>query len=300
MNYENVNWDLAVQNSLADYEKIKNSQGSSGSNSVDLKRYFSIALENNQKSGIKEFRVLPLDPSGKWYEVVRFHNLKVGDKWVKLYDPAQEGRRSPLNDTYNILIKGSKEDKTLANNYRSREFYIMRGIERGKEHEGVKFWRFPLTKDGTGIMDKIIINMEYEKTRPNPMAPFFHPKEGYNLVIHTTKDPAKGYTKISQILFDTRSSGPISEDKSQMDAWLNDSTTWKDLYREKSVDYLEIVAQGFTPVWDKEASKFVAKSDYAMESDSQSTFYDMPTDISIQNTPESANTTPVDIDDLPF
>jgi hypothetical protein len=156
MDYKNIDWNQAVQNTLADYEKAKTVRQSSERKEVDLSKYFTLALPEKVNSGERIFRVLPLDQNGKWYEIGKFHNLKIGKNWSKLYDPAQDGEESPLNDMYKIYIAGDAEDKKIASSYKSREFYIVKGIERGKEHEGVKFWRFPKVNDGSGIMDKLI------------------------------------------------------------------------------------------------------------------------------------------------
>lgn len=259
MDFKNVDWNKAVQNSLADYEKSKSSATTTERKEVDLTKYFTLALADKEMSGMRTFRILPLDTEGKWYDIVKFHNLKIGKKYQKLYDPAQDGEESPLNDMYKLLMKGDAEDKKIANNYRSRDFYIVRGIERGKEHEGVKFWRFPKVNDGSGIMDKIQPMMKFLNDKNPGSGAFFNPVAGRDLVISVVRDQSKGYTKVAQIIFDE--AAPVSQDQTQFDAWLNDQMTWKDVYKKKPIEFLRIVAEGSEPVWDSEAKKFVAKID---------------------------------------
>jgi hypothetical protein len=306
MDFKNTDWNKAVQNTLADYEKAKTSATSKEKKEVDLSKYFTLSLQEGKNSGELVFRVMPLsiDENGipKWYDIAKFHNLKIGKKWTKLYDPEQDGEESPLNLMYRTLIKSTeKEDRTLANSYKSRDFYIVRGIERGKEHEGVKFWRFPKPSDGSGIMDKIAPMIKRLNEKNPGSGAFYNPNNtGRDLVINIVRDLSKGYTKVSQIMFDEPSA--LSEDQDTANNWLNDPLTWRELYKKKPLDYLEIVAQGGEPAWDSEAKKFVAKADdYQIptySAPSSSTAYQTPTDImasDIDSDPIS-----IDTEDLPF
>ncbi len=307
MDFKNIDWNKAVQNSLADYEKSKSSATTTERKEVDLTKYFTLALGEKENSGIRTIRILPLDTEGKWYDIVKFHNLKIGKRWNKLYDPAQDGEESPLNDMYKLLMKGDAEDKKIANNYRSRDFYIVRGIERGKEHEGVKFWRFPKVNDGSGIMDKIQPMMKFLNDKNPGSGAFFNPVAGRDLVISVVRDQSKGYTKVSQIIFDEP--GLVSQDATQMSEWLNNEMTWRDVYKKKSIEYLRIVAEGSEPVWDNESKQFVSKIDdmgtpaYAPSNANASAVtstpsYSQPVAESVPT--ELGEAITLDTDDLPF
>jgi hypothetical protein len=306
MDFKNTDWNKAVQNTLADYEKAKTSATFTERKEVDLRKYFTLALPESKNSGEMVFRIMPIsiDENGvpKWYETAKFHNLKIGKKWSKLYDPEQDGEESPLNVAYRSLMKsGEKEDKTLAISYKSRDFYIVRGIDRSKEHEGVKFWRFPKPNDGSGIMDKITPMIKRLNEKNPGSGAFYNPSAaGRDLVINVVRDLSKGYTKVSQIMFDEPSA--LSNDENLANEWLNDATTWRDLYKKKSLEYLEIVAQGGEPVWDGEAKKFVAKADdYQVQTysaPSQTTVYREPSDLMSGDINQNPIT--VDTEDLPF
>jgi hypothetical protein len=306
MDFKNTDWNKAVQNTLADYEKAKTSATSTERKEVDLRKYFTLALPDGKNSGELVFRIMPIsiDEDGvpRWYETAKFHNLKIGKKWTKLYDPEQDGEESPLNLMYRTLIKSTeKEDKTLANSYKSRDFYIVRGIERGKEHEGVKFWRFPKPNDGSGIMDKIAPMIKRLNEKNPGSGAFYNPNStGRDLVINIVRDLSKGYTKVSQIMFDEPNA--LSNDSNLVNEWLNDPLTWKELYKKKSLEYLEIVAQGGEPIWDSESKKFIAKADdYQIPTHaapSQSNTYKEPTDIMSNN--DDSEPISIDTEDLPF
>jgi hypothetical protein len=275
-----------------------------------LTKYFTIALDEGAQSGEKSVRILPnQDDPTKWYKVGYFHNLKIGKRWTKLYDPSQDGDASPLNEMYKFLLKAEdKEERRLANNYKSRQFFIVRVIERGKEHEGVKFWRFPAVQDGSGIMDKIAPLVK-------KYGAFWNPFEGFDITISMIRDKSKdskvGFTKVASIIPDRESK--LSEDENQAVEWLGDPMAWTDVFKKKSIEYLNIVAEGSEPLWDAEQKCFIAKVE-----DGVSTYTPTPAPKSVYEAPvamseedddssmtegPSAEEVPnakLKIDDLPF
>ncbi len=70
------------------------------------------------------------------------------------------------------------------------------------------------------------------------------------------------------LMVDTKQS-PISTDENQIQAWLNDPKDWRDMYRCKSYDYLKIIANDQTPVYDKDSHTFVPyqKTDESISKD---------------------------------
>jgi hypothetical protein len=302
MDYNKIDWNQAVQNTLADYEKAKTTKPNSERKEVDLSKYFTLTLPDKVNSGERIIRILPIDTNGKWYEIGKFHSLKIGKNWTKLYDPAQDGEESPLNDMYKILINGDKEDKTLANSYRSRDFYIIRCIERGKEHEGVKFWRFNKVNDGSGIMDKLVPLMKHlDNKKPGAGAIFRPDAEGRDITISLVRDVVKGFPKVAQIMLDDPS--PLSTNADDATAWLSNEMTWKTIYKKKPIEFLRIVAEGFEPAWDSESKKFVAKSDdmggtTTYVAPTKDTTYAEPTDMSAPE--DMGSPISLDTEDLPF
>jgi hypothetical protein len=310
IDYKKIDWSKAATDTLADYEKAKSkTTQTTQSSSVDLTKYFTIALDEGAQSGEKSVRILPnQDDPTKWYKVGYFHNLKIGKRWTKLYDPSQDGDASPLNEMYKFLLKAEdKEERRLANNYKSRQFFIVRVIERGKEHEGVKFWRFPAVQDGSGIMDKIAPLVK-------KYGAFWNPFEGFDITISMIRDKSKdskvGFTKVASIIPDRESK--LSEDENQAVEWLGDPMAWTDVFKKKSIEYLNIVAEGSEPIWDAEQKCFIAKVE-----DGVSTYTPTPTPKSVYEAPvamseedddssiteEPATETPnakLKIDDLPF
>ena len=242
---------------LAQYEKNKNA--TSGNNKISsedrLKRYFTTVLPKGSKGEERRIRILPTKDGSSPFTEVYFHEVQVDGKWVKLYDPKQEGKRSPLDEVREgLMMTGVESDKELARQYRSRKFYIVKVIDRDHEQDGVKFWRFKHNAKGDGILDKVF--------------PIFRNKgditdteKGRDLILSlalTKAGTGKEYTVINSII--PEDAGPLHADAAVAKTWVDDELTWSDVYSKKGEDYLEMVAKGEVPRWDVATSKWVSNS----------------------------------------
>jgi hypothetical protein len=241
---------------LAQYEKNKNAtSGNSNKMSSEdrMKRYFTTVLPKGSKGEERRIRILPTKDGSSPFVEVYFHEIQVDGKWVKLYDPKQEGKRSPLNEVNEALMgTGVETDREAARQYRSRKFYIVKVIDRDHESDGVKFWRFKHNHKGDGVIDKVF--------------PIFRNKgdvtdsqKGRDLILSLTLTKAgtgKEYTVINSVLNDDPS--PLHTDADVAKTWLEDELTWSDVYSKKGEDYLEMVARGEVPRWDTASSKWVS------------------------------------------
>ena len=243
---------------LAQYEKNKMAT-SGNANRVSqedrLKKYFTTLLPKGSKGEERRIRILPTKDGSSPFVEVFFHEVQVDGKWLKIYDPKQEGKRSPLHEVYEgLMMTGVEADKELARQYRSRKFYIVKVIDRDNEQDGVKFWRFKHNAKGDGNLDKIF--------------PIFRNKgditdtqKGRDLILSLTLTKAgtgKEYTQINSVIPDDMS--PLHEDSNVAKSWIDDELTWGDVYSKKSEDYLEMVAKGEVPRWDSVTNKWVSNS----------------------------------------
>ena len=242
---------------LAQYEK--NKQATSGnSNKVSqedrMKKYFTTLLPKGSKGEERRIRILPTKDGSSPFVEVYFHEVQVDGKWMKIYDPKQEGKRSPLNEVYEgLMMTGVEADRELARQYRSRKFYIVKVIDRDNEQDGPKFWRFKHNAKGDGVLDKIF--------------PIFRNKgdvtdisKGRDLILSlalTKAGTGKEYTTINSVI--PEDAGPLHEDEKVGQGWVNDELTWSDVYSKKGEDYLEMVAKGEVPVWDSNANKWTSR-----------------------------------------
>jgi len=244
---------------LAQYEKSKSGGNSQGTMTQEerMKKYFACILKDNESSGQRRVRILPTADGSSPFVEVWYHEIQVGGKWQKFYDPGKnDNERSPLNEVYEELMSTGKEsDKELAKQYKSRKFYIVKVVDRNAEEEGVKFWRFKHNYKNEGILDKIIPIWRQKGDVTDAT-------KGRDLIIELTKSKTgagKSYTNVSTIMYDDPS--PLHEDADTMKSWLADELTWNDVYSKKPVEYLEAIARGEVPRWDSDQGKYVYGDD---------------------------------------
>ena len=276
---------------LSQYEK--NTQPAASGNKMSsedrLKKYFTTILPKGSNSSQKRIRILPTTDGGSCFKEVDFHEIQVNGKWLKLYDPAQDGERSPLNEVRKSLEStGVESDKVLARNYRARKFYIVKVVDRDNESDGPKFWRFKHNYKGDGPLDKIIpiIRSKGDITDIN---------EGRDLILSLTLNKApngREYTTINSIIQEDKS--PLHTNPEIANEWINDEETWRDVYSVKPLEYLEMVAMGEVPVWDSESKKYVSNSE------SENEFGNTPTKLNATVEVEDPQVHSEVDDDLPF
>jgi hypothetical protein len=243
---------------LAQYEKNKQATSGNGSKVSQedrLKKYFTTVLPKGMKTIEKRIRILPTKDGSTPFVEVKFHEIKVDGKFLKLYDPAQEGKRSPLNEVKEGLeMTGIASDRELAKDYRSKKFYIVKIIDRENEQDGVKFWRFKNNVKGEGVLDKIIPIWRNKGDITDP-------EKGRDLILTLTLTKSgKGndYTIVSSVIPDDAS--PLHSDPEIIKEWVGDDLVWTDVYSKKPEEYLEMVAKGETPKWDSDSKKWISNS----------------------------------------
>lgn len=254
---------------LAQYEKnTQKTNKSSVSQEERMKKYFTTYLPKNTKSGQKTVRILPTSDGSSPFVEVWYHEVQVDGKWTKLYDPDKnDGDRSPLNEVYEELMSTGKDsDRELARQYRARKFYIVKVIDRENEQDGPKFWRFKDNYKQEGILDKIIPIWRNKGDITDT-------EKGRDLIVELTKAKTPSgieYTVVQTIMYDDPT--PLSEDSTQMSEWVNDETSWTDVYSKKPIEYLEAIARGETPVWSSDLGKYVYDDSDSQAQETKSVF----------------------------
>lgn len=261
---------------LAQYEKnTANFDGNRMTQEEKMKKYFACILQDHETQGQRRVRILPTKDGSSPFKEVWYHEIQVEGKWSKFYDPGKnDNERSPLNEVYDeLMATGKDSDKELAKQYKSRKFYIVKVIDRDKEHEGVKFWRFKQNFRNDGILDKVIPiwRAKGDITDPNV---------GRDLIIQLSKaktGAGKPYTTVQTIMHDDPA--PLHVNSDTMKVWMEDELTWEDVYSQKPVEYLEAISRGEVPKWDTETGKYLYSDSTIMTmggspSTSQSPFQD--------------------------
>ena len=210
-------------------------------------------LPEKSKEGQARIRILPTPDGSSPFKEVWFHEIQVGGKWQKFYDPGKnDNERSPLNELYEeLMATGKDSDKELAKQYRSRKFYIVKVVDRDHEEDGVKFWRFKHNFKNEGILDKIIPIWRAKGDITDA-------EKGRDLIIQMNKAKTgngKEYTNVQTIMYDDPT--PLHENAETAKEWLDDELVWSNVYSKKPAEYLEAIANGETPRWDNDLGKYV-------------------------------------------
>jgi hypothetical protein len=170
-------------------------------------------------------------------------------------DPSLKGvKKEQMNEAQKIVFEKNKEIFKDANQWEAKKFYIVRGIDKGAEKDGVKFWRFKHNFKNQGTLDKLLpILEEYMSVH---QADFSDPNNGTDLSIIMTDSEFNGrvYKAISAITY--RGKSPLHSDPIVARQWLEDDITWRDVFKPKQApgmppyEFLEAVANGVNPYWD--------------------------------------------------
>lgn len=254
---------MSLDKILEEYNQ--NSAAASGTKKinkqVDLTNYFSTYLPKGVNEATKTIRIIP-GSDGTPFTPLYIHSHKIGQDWRKLICPNKEKKKADgtpedcpfceANKALMSLENPTEAERKLAYSYRPKKTYVIKVIDREKEGEGVKFWRFTHSRQKDGIYDKIISLFKFAK------ADLSDPESGRDLTITINRND-RGIPTVSSISasFDIT---PLSTDAGEMRNWLADERTWADVYTVKSYDYLRILVEGGEPVWDKEAKTFVDKN----------------------------------------
>ena len=293
MNYESVNIDAKVleeqnENLKKPNEKIQSQKKVS----FDPKNYLDLNLKDHEATKTVKVRFLPISASDSTvFFYITTHALKVDKEiaksgfksYVCLNDEKVESTEEcPIckksKELFDMSAKARQEgnealSKSLfkeACSLKKKRTFIVRVIDRDNEEDGVKFWRFNENSKGEGIYDKL---MSLYNTRKQESLDegedgynIFDLYEGKDIIINVSKSQIPdGFGGIkdtkSYNITDSGNRKPLSKDIEKANSWLNDEKTWKDVYSNKTADYLELVVNGKIPVYNKELGMYVEKTE---------------------------------------
>lgn len=238
------------------------------------KNYLQARLRPGETKKSLTIRLLPFSPEGGTpFKKVFIHTVKVSKElspggWKTFVCPVhnEKGDKCPFCEvaskareyrfsTSNEIEKKKYGDIEFMN--RAKPAWIVRCIERGHEEDGVKFWLFNDSRAKKGVYDELInIYNERKKAaeRKGKTNNIFDLNEGKDLILTLTKDD-NGKTVTKVVDDDERT--PLTDDYEQGMAWVNDSKKWDEVYTVKPYEYMAIVVDGGTPVYDKNEGKYV-------------------------------------------
>lgn len=272
---------------LKQYED--NTQKKNSGKKYDLKNYFSTWIPDGVREAQKRIRILPDPTGGSPFKELHGHKMQIDGQW-KVLPCLQHNfdKDCPFCEARTLLLaEGDEGSKESAKKYSARKYYVVKIIDRDKESEGIKFWRFGHDYRGSGIFDKIIGVL---KARQTDIA---HPETGRDLIINIGRDH-KGNPVVNSIM--DADPTPLSDNADLAKEWLDDKRTWEDVYSVRTYDYMEIIVKGGTPAWSKKQEKWVDKvtvdreEKEQMDKDMSEDELDMSPDVDMDDDNDSSET----------
>jgi len=206
-----------------------------------------------QENGQKLMKPQPCPVCEKYKKI-----LSKQDKSIKFK------KKDDMNEKELKILEKNKKIFKDANVYAPRKWYIIKGIDRGAVKDGIKFWRFKDNYRGQGVMDKLQPVLEhYVETE---QADFMSPVNGTDLILIVTESEWNGitYPEVSNI--SAKGKSKLHEDEHVAKQWINDTTTWRDVFTKKKApeitpyEYLKMAVEGnepANPYWDSNDKKWV-------------------------------------------
>ena len=263
----------------------------------DTKNYLNVRLADGEDSKTIRIRLLPFPDTRTPFLHIHMHTIRVpkeiAESGWKSYvclekteglDVETLGTKCPFCDKARASYKEAKNEqdpqkkevlRQKGKENLSNEFVVMRCIERGKEDEGVKFWK---TKIHQAKDDPYNLICTLAETRK---AEWFADKDnegkdpresnilsindyGYDLTVTIKKKKeigknGKTVEKTSYQVTDAKKPCALSTGPEQAKNWVMDPKKWFEVFVPKPYDYLSIVMDGKYPWFDRDQKKWVPK-----------------------------------------
>ena len=170
-------------------------------------------------------------------------------------------KKDDMTPSQKAIWENNRKIFIEASQWDAKKFYIVKGIDKGTPKDGVKFWRFKHNYQNQGTLDKLFPILDDYNTQNG--VSFADPVNGTDLSIIMAdtimKTTGKTYKSISAIT--TRNKSALHEDPIVVRQWLEDTTTWREVFQPKKApgitafQFLEMCASGTNPYWeDSDAS----------------------------------------------
>lgn len=260
----------------------------------DKRNYLDFSIPDGKTSKEVTIRLLPISPNEKeYFKIVHVHNISVN----KDLSPNKSGKKAYMClDSKNVnidhTIHGLKcpvceAQQELWNQYHNetditkkkeihkeicslniREYAIARCIERGKEEDGVKFWRIPLRQDKTDpyhTIHALAKKRQAEGLESGVNINILSCKDGKDLIITFTEGNG------APTVVDKGISTPLTKDTELFNKWYYDEKKWTDVFSVKPYDYLKLVYEGEVPWYNKDKGCWVSKTVFEKIKNSEET-----------------------------
>lgn len=282
-NLPNITYD-----SFTDDEKNATPKAQKVKVGFDEKNYLNTKVEEGAGTRETTVRILPISgetpedgKAVKFAKHIHVHNIKLPDGKYKSYICLEKtegidekyGNKCPFCELNREAYKKAEaikvvtdEDKIKKKNLQAVSIAnkatpatIFRVIERGKEHEGPKFWKFNHRMDETDpyhVLRKLFLRRKSEAEEVGLTMNILDIYNGKDLVVTF----AEGTT--APTISDKTYSTPLSKDEAEMERWVLDPKKWSDVFGVKPYEYLQVIINGEEPWFDKSTNKWTSKTEY--------------------------------------
>lgn len=166
-----------------------------------------------------------------------------------LVAPHQFGKPDPINDLIRKLYSSGKaDDKALAKKLLPKLRAYAPVLVRGEESQGVMVWAF----------GKMVYQRLLSFFVDSEIGDITNVDEGFDLVVKITKVAGKTFNDTT--VDAARRPSKLSDDKKQVELWLNSIPNIDDMYRVKPPEELEQVLNAWLNGTDAEVSSSVGTS----------------------------------------
>lgn len=264
----------------------------------DEKNYLDTKIPEGKSEKTLKIRLLPFPETSSPFLHIHMHSVQVpvevSKSGFKSYvcvektegiDKNNYGGKCPFCELNNAAYKDmqNEKDPTKKEYYKklslqnlAKPVVIMRCIERGKEDEGVKFWKVNVRQD-KGDAYNLIRTLHITRMNEwlaDPDNAGRDQKEsnilswreyGYDLTVtFKTKEEINTKThevvkKTSVQITDAKKPSPLSTDMEKVKEWIYDPKKWYEVFPPKHYDYTALIMQGKVPFYDKSLGKWVSK-----------------------------------------
>jgi hypothetical protein len=170
-------------------------------------------------------------------------------------------KKEELSAAEQKILEKNNEIFKEASEWEARLFYIIRGIDRGVDKDGIKFWRVRHNFKKEGPMDKL--NPVLEEYLLSHQADFASPENGTDIVIMMGDTEVRGKPSKRVVAISTKGPSKLSDDPVKMKALLDDPITWRDVFKPKKApnitpkEYMVMLVKGKDPYYDESLKKWI-------------------------------------------
>lgn len=251
--------------------------------------YLNTRLSDGESSREIIIRLLPMDlKTGCPFVKASFHSVKVpqgvSESGYKSFlclqrnpeiDHEKFGYNCPfcemnkksyeesLKETDELKVK-SLQKLSIANHH--KDAVIARCIERGKEDEGVKFWKFNLSSRKNDPYHQIMDLYSQDRKQASERgleSNIFDLYNGCDLILTLKKNVSNNRDVFTTTIVSlARYPSPLSKKEEEMKKWIFDEKKWTDVFTAKPYDYLKLISENRVPWFDKTMNKWVDKEEF--------------------------------------